>query len=65
MKSRMVKFHLDVFCGARSRRQNEVHGKMVVLRNDKVCYDGSHIHPYDLFLFLRCMIAATDRSWCT
>ncbi|OCL02029.1 hypothetical protein AOQ84DRAFT_305507 [Glonium stellatum] len=35
-ETRMVKFNLDVFCAAESPRRDEVHGCIVVLRNNKV-----------------------------
>lgn len=34
--SRLAKFHLDIYCDARSRRSKEIHGRRVVLRNNKV-----------------------------
>ena len=34
--SRMAKFHLDVYCEARSKRTKEIHGKRLVLRDMKV-----------------------------
>ncbi|KAF2104570.1 hypothetical protein NA57DRAFT_51390 [Rhizodiscina lignyota] len=35
-EERMVKFHLDVFCGDNSPKRKEVDGTMVVMRNGKV-----------------------------
>ncbi len=35
-ETRMVKFHLEVFCDAKSSRRGEVHNTVVVLRNNKV-----------------------------
>lgn len=34
--SRMRDFHLDVFCDSRSRKRDQVHGTMVVLRDGKL-----------------------------
>lgn len=34
--TRMVKFHLDVFCDEKSPKQKQVHGTMVVMRNGKL-----------------------------
>lgn len=35
-ESRTAKFHLDVYCDAKSSKRDQVHGKRVVLRDDKV-----------------------------
>ncbi|KZF22011.1 hypothetical protein L228DRAFT_268511 [Xylona heveae TC161] len=35
-ESRLDKFHLDVFCDARSNRAKEIHGRHLVLKNGKV-----------------------------
>jgi hypothetical protein len=35
-ETRMVKFYIDVFCDAASPRAGEVHGTMLVLKDDKV-----------------------------
>lgn len=35
-ENRKSRFHLDVYCGAKSRKLEEVHGTMVVLRDGKV-----------------------------
>lgn len=40
-ETRMVKFNLDVFCAAKSPSRDEVHGSIVVLRNDKVFQSSS------------------------
>jgi len=37
-ETRLEKFHLDVFCGAKSSKRDEVDGTIIVLRNDKVCF---------------------------
>jgi hypothetical protein len=33
---RQEEFHLDVFCDAKSRKKDEVHGAIVVLKDGKV-----------------------------
>lgn len=35
-ENRKSRFHLDVYCGAKSRKRDEVHGTMVVLRDGKL-----------------------------
>jgi hypothetical protein len=35
-QQRMQDFHLDVFCDSRSRKRDQVHGTMVVLKNGKL-----------------------------
>lgn len=35
-ENRKSRFHLDVYCGAKSKKLDEVHGTMVVLRDGKV-----------------------------
>ncbi|KAF2246477.1 hypothetical protein BU26DRAFT_431050 [Trematosphaeria pertusa] len=36
-EERQAPFHLDVYCDAQSRKRNEVHGAIVVLRDGKLC----------------------------
>jgi hypothetical protein len=36
VQSRMQDFHLDVFCEAKSRKRDQVHGTVVVLKNGKL-----------------------------
>ncbi|KAI9877088.1 MAG: hypothetical protein M1830_004834 [Pleopsidium flavum] len=40
-EKRMAKFHVDVYCDAKSSRREEVHGKRLVLRDDKVYIDDA------------------------
>ncbi|KAJ9628675.1 hypothetical protein H2203_002577 [Taxawa tesnikishii (nom. ined.)] len=59
--TRMLKFHLDVLCSQPSRRARELHGGIVVLRNDKLYIeeqtasrmpktrDGNEQHPFTGF----------------
>jgi hypothetical protein len=41
-ETRMVKFYIDVFCDAASPRKGEVHGTMLVLKDDKVAPLAPH-----------------------
>lgn len=36
-EERLQEFHLDVFCSAKSRKRDEVHGAIVVLNEGKIC----------------------------
>jgi hypothetical protein len=36
-EERQEEFYLDVFCDAKSRKKDEVHGAIVVLKDGKVC----------------------------
>ena len=40
-ESRMVKFHLDVYCSAKSSNREQVDGTMVILRDNKVNEESS------------------------
>lgn len=42
-EERQAPFHLDVYCDAQSRKRNEVHGAIVVLRDGKVALPTSCI----------------------
>ena len=65
-ETRQTKFHIDIFCGANSAKRGQVHGKIVVLRNDKVYLhdkdpqtelpvkdaEGNAPHPFTGFYFM-------------
>lgn len=42
---RQEEFHLDVFCDAKSRKKDEVHDTIVVLRDGKVSCVACHAFP--------------------
>lgn len=43
-ETRMDKFYVDVFCDAASPRKSEVHGTMLVMKDDKVT-TFPHLRP--------------------
>ncbi len=54
-EKRMAKFQLEVYCDAKSSRSKEIHGRRVVLRDDKVYISSSSTpsaHPVTAFYIL-------------
>ena len=43
-EERQEPFYLDVYCDAESKKRDEVHGAIVVLRDGKVCDTSSKSH---------------------
>lgn len=43
-ESRLEKFHLDVFCDAKSSKRGHVDGTIIVLRDDKVRFEHLVLH---------------------